>query len=72
MSAAHRRTTRRPIGVKAVAHDLIHFIGDSMISISDQAIDAGSHEEMCTSVLSRAKEFIDVALAITDMERRFL
>jgi hypothetical protein len=52
---------------QTVDHDLIHFIGDSMISISDQAIDAGSHEEMGTSVLSRAKEFIDVALAITDM-----
>jgi hypothetical protein len=54
--------------VQTVDHDLIHFIGDSMISISGQAIDAGSHEEMCTSVLSRAKEFIDVALAITDMD----
>jgi hypothetical protein len=61
-------TVRGARVAQTVDHDLIHFIGDRMISISGQAIDAGSHEEMGTSVLSRAKEFIDVALAITDMD----
>jgi hypothetical protein len=54
--------------VQTVDRDLIHIIGDSMISISGQAIDTGSHEEMGANVLSRAKEFIDTALAITDMD----
>ena len=39
-----------------------------MISISSQAIDGKSYQEMRSNLLSRAKQFIDVALTVADMD----
>ena len=44
------------------------FVGNGMISISRQAIDAGSNHEMSSNLLSRAEQFIDVAFAVADMD----
>jgi hypothetical protein len=44
-----------------------HFIGDRMVAITRQTVDTSSYQEMRSDFLPRAKEFIDVALAIADM-----
>jgi hypothetical protein len=44
-----------------------HFIGDRMVAITRQTVDTSSYQEMRSDFLPRAKEFVDVALAIADM-----
>jgi hypothetical protein len=39
-----------------------------MISVSRKPVDTGSQEEMCTSVVGRAEQFVDVALAVADVD----
>jgi hypothetical protein len=39
-----------------------------MISISSETIHADPHQEMRSNLLSCAKQFIDVALAVADMD----
>jgi hypothetical protein len=39
-----------------------------MISISSETIDAGPYQEMRSNLLSCAKQFVDVALAVADMD----
>jgi hypothetical protein len=39
-----------------------------MISISSQAIDASPHQKMRSNLLRRAKQFIDVAFTVADMD----
>ena len=48
--------------------DLVHFIGDRVISVSGQAVNTSPDHEMRSSFLSRTEELIDVAFAITDMD----
>ncbi|MCP3380127.1 MULTISPECIES: hypothetical protein [unclassified Bradyrhizobium] len=38
-----------------------------MIAVSGKPINTGSHQEMRSNLLGEEKQFIDVALAITDM-----
>ncbi|MGY3078063.1 hypothetical protein ACVWZZ_004471 [Bradyrhizobium sp. LM6.10] len=47
--------------------DLVHFVGDRVISIPSQTANASPNHEMRSSFSSRAEQLIDVALAITDM-----
>ncbi|MET4046104.1 hypothetical protein ABIC03_007843 [Bradyrhizobium sp. RT6a] len=51
--------------------DLVHFVGDRMITIPSQAVKASPDHEMRSSFSSRAEQLIDVALAITDMDASF-
>lgn len=48
--------------------DLIHFISDRVIPVSGQAVNTGPDEEMRSDVLRRAKQLIDVALPIADVD----
>jgi hypothetical protein len=57
--------------VKTFDLHVIHFIGDRVIAVSGQAIDAGSHEEVRSDLLRCAKEFVDVAFAVADMNAPF-
>lgn len=45
-----------------------HVSGDRMIPVTRQAIDAGPHQEVGADLLCRAEEFVDVALAVADMD----
>jgi len=51
--------------------DLIHFIGNRVIPVSGQSIDAGSHQEMRSELVSGAKKLVDVAFAVTDVNAPF-
>lgn len=48
--------------------NLIHLIGNSVISIPGQAVDTGSYQKMSSNLLSDAKELIDVGFPIADMD----
>ena len=48
--------------------DLIHLVGDRVTSISSQAVDARSNQEMRSDLLCGAEKLIDVTLAITNMQ----
>src|SRR5689334_12480022 len=48
--------------------DLTHFVGNRVVSIPRQTVDAGPDEEVCSDLLRRAEQFVDVALAIADMD----
>jgi hypothetical protein len=47
---------------------LIHLVGDCVIPVSSQTIDAGPNQEVCSDVLSRAKKLVDIAFAIGNMD----
>jgi hypothetical protein len=47
--------------------NLIHLVGDRVISISRQAVDAGPDYEVRSGFSSRAEQLVDVALAIGDV-----
>src|SRR6516164_9483152 len=72
------RAPRRPISPSNRALDLnssdprfAHFIGNGMVATACQAVDASSYEEMCSDFLSHAKQFVDVALAIANVNAFF-
>ena len=48
--------------------DLVHFVGDRVIPVSSQAVDAGPDQEMSSDLLCCAEKLVDVTLAITDMD----
>jgi hypothetical protein len=48
--------------------DLVHFVGDGVIPVSSQAVDAGPDQEMSSDLLCCAEKLVGVALAITDMD----
>src|SRR6266702_6400152 len=48
--------------------NLVHFVGDRVISIPGQTVNASPNHEMRSSFPGRAEQLIDVALAITDMD----
>ena len=47
--------------------DFVHFIRDRMRTIAGKAVNTCSHQKMCSKLLGRAEEFIDVAFAIPDV-----
>lgn len=47
--------------------DLVHLVGDRVISIPSQTVNASPNHEMRSSFSSRAEQLIDVVFAITDM-----
>jgi len=48
--------------------DVGHFVGDGVVAVASQAIDTGPHQEMRADLLGRAEKFVDVALAVADMD----
>jgi hypothetical protein len=48
--------------------DLVNFVGDRVISVSSQAVDAGPDQELRSGLSSPAEKLVDVALAITDID----
>ena len=44
--------------------DLIHLVGDRVIAVSGQTIDAGPDQKVGSNLLCRAEKLVDVALAI--------
>src|SRR5947208_4128073 len=48
--------------------DPLHFVGDRMMSVARQAIDAGPDQEMGANFLRRAEELIDIALTISNVD----
>lgn len=48
--------------------NLVNFVGDRVISIPGQTVNASPNHEMRSSFPGRAEQLIDVALAITDMD----
>lgn len=47
--------------------NLVHFVGDRVISIPGQTVNASPNHEMRSSFPGRAEQLIDVALAITEL-----
>lgn len=47
---------------------LVRFVGDRMLAVSRQPIDAASDKEMSAEFMGGAEELVDVALAIADMD----
>jgi hypothetical protein len=54
--------------MQAFDRDLFHFVGDRVIAISSQAVDAGPDQEMRSGFLGRAEKLVDIALAIADVD----
>ena len=48
--------------------DLVHFVGDRVIPVSSQAIDAGPDQEISYDLLCCAEKLVNVTLAITNMD----
>ena len=48
--------------------DLIHFISNRVIPLPSQAVDTGPDQEVRSDLLRRAEQFVDIALAIADMD----
>ena len=48
--------------------DLIHFLGNRMTAVASQTVDTCPDQEVRSDLLGRAEKFVDVALAITDMD----
>ncbi len=46
---------------------IAHFFSNRMVSVSGEAINAGSHQKIHTNLLRDAEQFIDVALSIADI-----
>jgi hypothetical protein len=46
---------------------IAHFVSNRMVSVSGEAINAGSHQKMRPNLLRDAEQFIDVALSVADM-----
>jgi hypothetical protein len=51
---------------------LSHLVGDGVISVSRETVDAGPQEEMSAGIVSRTEQFVDVALAIADVHDALL
>jgi hypothetical protein len=48
--------------------DLFHFVGDRVIPVSSQSIDARPDQKMRSSFPRRAEQLVEVALAVADVE----
>lgn len=48
--------------------DLAHRVGDRVPTVAGQPIDATAHDEVRAEVVSQAKQLVDVALAVADMD----
>ena len=48
--------------------DLFHFVGNRVVPVSGQAIDAGPNQEMRSDLLCRTEQFVYVALSVTDVD----
>lgn len=48
--------------------DLVHVVGYSVLPVPNQAIDAGSDQEVCSGFPSLQEALVDGAPAITDMD----
>jgi hypothetical protein len=50
---------------------VLHFVGDGVISVPGQPIDAGSDQEMRPEFLGQTEQFVDVALTVGDVNTAF-
>jgi hypothetical protein len=48
-----------------------HFLGNGMVATARQPVDTSAYEEMRSYFLPRAKQFIDIALTIANMDTSF-
>lgn len=48
--------------------DLIHFVGNRVIPVSGQAVDAGPDQEVRSGFPGRTEQLVYVALAVTDVD----
>ena len=53
--------------MKTLDLNLVHFIGNRVITVAGQTIDAGPHQEVRPELLGSAEKLEDVAFAIADM-----
>lgn len=53
--------------MKALDGDLIHLVGDRVLAVTGPSIDAAAHDEVRAEVMGQREQFVDVALAVTDM-----
>ena len=54
--------------MQALDHGFCHLIGDRVIPIAGETVDARADHEMGSSILGGAEEFVDVALTVADMD----
>lgn len=54
--------------MQALDPGFCHLIGDRVIPIAGETVDARTDHEMGSSILGGAEEFVDVALTVADMD----
>lgn len=54
--------------MQALDSDLAHRVGDRVTAVTGQSVDAAAYDEVCAEVMGETEQFIDVALAVTDMD----
>src|SRR5271163_2586784 len=47
---------------------LFHLIGDGVVAFSCKPVDTGPHQKMSPGIVGYAEQFVDVALAISDVD----
>jgi hypothetical protein len=53
--------------VKSFDLNLLHFVCDGVLPVARETVDTGSHEKIGTQIVRRAKQFIDVAFPIANV-----
>lgn len=53
--------------VQPLHPDLRHLIGDGTVSFSRKSVDAGAPKEVSADIAGGREQFVDVALAVSDM-----
>src|SRR5436190_10514581 len=48
--------------------DSFHFLRDRMFSVTSETIDAGTYEKMRVGIVRRAKQFVDIAFAVSNVD----
>ena len=54
--------------MQALDRDLVHLVGDRVVAVPGQPVDAGPDQEMGSGFPGRAEQLVDVALAIADVD----
>ena len=47
--------------------DFLHFLGNRVVAIASQAVNAGLNKEVCANVLRSTEQLVDVALPVANM-----
>ena len=51
--------------------EVSHFVGDGVVSVPGQPIDAGSDQEVRPELLGQTEQFVDIALAVANVNAAF-